>query len=205
MSGSTVLPKPETDGLPTIDVRQLARTGLRSPLTVRLVSEGLPIVVEVTEDAAGRPSSAIVAYTYAYRLGRRIPESVRDEIQLTRTGCHYGGERVWFVCPGCLARRAVLRMHRGRFRCTACHGLAYSSTRERGMLRAARRGQKLQQRLAGGSSLLEPMPSRPKGMHRRTYRRLTAAIDERKAIVAAGIVETAAAIEARFSGLHISF
>lgn len=205
MSGLTILSKPETDGLPMLDVRQLARTGLRSPLRVRCVSEGLPIVIEVTEDAAGRPTSVIVAYTCAYRLGRRVPESVREEILLTHTGCHFGGERVWFRCPGCLARRAVLRMYRGRFRCAACHGLAYSSTRERGMLRAARRAEKLQQRIEVGSSLLEPLPPRPKGMHRRTYRRLAAAIDQRKAIVVASLAESAAALESRFRAVNITF
>ncbi|HEV2127703.1 MAG TPA: hypothetical protein VGR22_03695 [Thermomicrobiales bacterium] len=62
------------------------------------------------------------------------PRTLR--VWLEWTPCHFGGERVWFRCPGCLSRRAVHFSVGGVFRCRACHDLAYTSTREDAIERA---------------------------------------------------------------------
>jgi hypothetical protein len=63
-----------------------------------------------------------------------------------------GGSRAYFVCPGGGAAgcgRRVIKLHlvRGRFLCRHCHQLIYASQYERPWQRAARRANKLRQRL----------------------------------------------------------
>ena len=54
-------------------------------------------------------------------------ELIRERIPLTSTNCHGGGHRLWFLCPGCRSRRAILYLGQELFRCRRCHGLAYAS------------------------------------------------------------------------------
>ena len=90
---------------------------------------------------------------------------VLGRVWLDRTGCHFGGERVWFLRPGCWSRRAVLYGVAGRFRCRACHGIAYSSTRESFTDRAYRRSQGARKKLGPGVGPLWLAPRKPKGMY----------------------------------------
>jgi hypothetical protein len=127
---------------------------------------------------ADRPDE--LALAYRTRAGAGEPwEPVRDRVPLAHTPCRYGGERVWFRCPGCLSRRAVLYNAGGLFRCRACHDLAYSSTREGAFARNRRRADALRRRLGGEPGPFS-VPGRPKGMHRRTYDRLLAEIEARE-------------------------
>jgi hypothetical protein len=95
-------------------------------------------------------------------------------IWLDTTPCHFGGERVWFRCPGCRSRRAVLFNAGGAFACRACHDLAYSSTREAPHERSIRRCHAIQKRLNGGGYGVPiwEIPDRPARMHWTTYKRL---------------------------------
>ena len=94
---------------------------------------------------------------------------------LVRTAQPFGGERLWFACPGCGRRCAVLYGAR-RFRCRLCIGVPYGSQREAPHERLLRRVQGLRARLGGDeyASLAMPFPPRPKRMRRATYRRLRA-------------------------------
>jgi hypothetical protein len=58
------------------------------------------------------------------------------------------------------------------FLCRYCYDLTYESRREGPMDRARERAQAIRIRLGGSASLIEPLPPKPKGMHRRTYDRL---------------------------------
>ena len=102
-------------------------------------------------------------YEIAVRLG---PYGVKDVSE-------YGGERPWFLCParGCGRRVAIL--YGGRiFACRHCYRLVYECQREAPHYQALRRGQKLHEKLNGFGGVLEGLPPRPRGMHRRTYLRL---------------------------------
>lgn len=94
-------------------------------------------------------------------------------VQLAWTRCNYGGSRVWFICPArdCGRRVAILYWD-GHFACRHCRELAYDSQHDSGWSRSVRRARAARMKLGGSASLTEPLPERPKGMHRRTYSRL---------------------------------
>lgn len=103
-------------------------------------------------------------------------ESMDYTVHFLTQQCNYGGSRKWFSCPvsGCGRRVAIL--YGGRvFACRHCHQLAYPSQREENFQRAARRGERIRQRL-GWAHGAEFGP-RPKGMHRATYERLLEELD----------------------------
>jgi hypothetical protein len=95
---------------------------------------------------------------------------IRTVVPIVWTACHFGGQRPWFRCPalGC-GRRVRVLYGRHYFCCRFCHDLAYASTRESAATRARRTAQQLRLQLGGTANLTEPFPSKPKGMHWRTY------------------------------------
>jgi hypothetical protein len=104
---------------------------------------------------------------------------VDERVPLVWTKCHLGGARPWFRCIASVGDRpcgrpvAKLYLHKTPvFACRQCCGLAYASQREIPRHRAIRRAQKLRMQLAGSANLAEPLPERPRGMHRRTFYKL---------------------------------
>jgi hypothetical protein len=97
--------------------------------------------------------------------------NVSEPIAITRTACHYGNTRAWFMCPRCTGRVAKLYLRGGRFACRKCQKLVYGSQSEDMMGRAWRLQQRLEARLG-------PNWSRLKGMHRSTLEKLHAGIYE---------------------------
>lgn len=95
-------------------------------------------------------------------------------VQLDRTNCHLGGNRVWWLCPalGCGKRVAVL--FGGKvFACRRCHRLAYRCQREVDYDRATRRADTLRDRLGWSAGMLNGSGDKPKGMHWSTFERLS--------------------------------
>ena len=182
----------DTAGLLRLDVRSLKRAGALQPGTVSTWAwtraDGDPagtIVVRMDRDGAR------LTLDYSTRAMGETDWTPRTiHVWLDTTPCHYGGERVWFRCPHCQSRRAVLYSAGGVFSCRACHNLAYTSTRMDDIQRANRTTRKLQTRL-GAPANADPwhIPERPARMHGTTYDRLTsqlyAAIMEREAMFAA--------------------
>jgi hypothetical protein len=109
-----------------------------------------------------------------YRLildlrGHSTPQNIR----VSWTRVHLGGERPWVHCPHC--ERRVGRLYRGLegYVCCACVGNPpYASQRLSANGRAQYHACKLRLRLNGQAQLSKPFPERPKRMHRRTYQRL---------------------------------
>ena len=119
-----------------------------------------------------------------------------QEVEITTTHCNFGGERRWLVCPGrveelevqgisenrilgdefhCGRRIAKLFLPPGetQFLCRYCHNLRYLSQRASMDVRLARKAIAIRKRL-GQRDFGQPFPPRPKGMHYRTYERLSA-------------------------------
>lgn len=92
-------------------------------------------------------------------------QAYRNAVNITRTPCTFGGERVWFSCPRCRQRCAKLFLRWGHFRCRSCNQIAYQSQSEDLMGRMWRAQTKIEQRL-------DDKLSRPKFMRHKTYERL---------------------------------
>jgi len=122
---------------------------------------------------------------YRARNGDGSWFAVDEMVRFLVTKPAFGGERFWFACPGC-GRRCRVLFGGVRFRCRRCHGLRYSSQSETRADRASRGMWKVVRRLDPRTDFNE-LPSKPKGMHWRTYERLAeryAAYDKQWAIEA---------------------
>lgn len=106
-------------------------------------------------------------------------ENRRSKIFLAWTDCHLGGERVWFICPirGC-GRRVAILYGGARFACRHCHELAYSSQRVAPKTRSIHLAEKIRAKLQWRPGIAYGMGTKPKGMHWRTFERLTTEYDE---------------------------
>jgi len=129
---------------------------------------GGAVVWGVEADEHGRPEGVA--------LLRRTPGggSVEQAVLLTTTPCTYGGVRHWFVCPaqGCGRRVRVLYLAPSatHFACRHCASVVYASTRATPSERLARREAKIESRMGWPDEYGGP---RPRGMHRRTFKRLS--------------------------------
>ena len=94
----------------------------------------------------------------------------RERVRVSWEPGGFGGQRPFFHCPDC-TRRVLQLYGLGRYLCRHCHGLCYPSQRECDSDRAQRRANRIRVEL-GGEPGWQNIPSRPKGMHRRTYDRL---------------------------------
>lgn len=99
-------------------------------------------------------------------------------IWIAWTNCHLGGERPWFLCPthGCRRRVAIL-YGSAKFACRQCFELAYPSQREKPENRAIHQADRIRDKLNWKPGIANGRGSKPKGMHRRTFERLTAQHD----------------------------
>ncbi len=57
--------------------------------------------------------------------------SLGQDITITSTKCHFGNERLWFVCPACKRRVATLYKPPTKdiLLCRKCHDLKYLKSR----------------------------------------------------------------------------
>lgn len=153
----------KTAGKLAVDVRRLHRDGHLSGCC-RMTwhwSNGAAIDVETTPE--------MVTLTYRYKDGGGEWRDVRQPVTVTRTPCHYGGSRPWFVCPRCHGRVAILYLWNVPA-CRKCARLVYPSQADDAMGRSWRRTRKLEKLLSDGSG--EWNYRRPKGMRRATFERL---------------------------------
>jgi hypothetical protein len=96
---------------------------------------------------------------------------VAQRLPLTMTRCNFGGERVWFRCPCCSGRVAVVYLRWRRFACRRCNRIAYPSQSADACGRSWIKQSRAETKLG-------PNRRRPKGMRHATYRRLWATIME---------------------------
>ncbi len=149
---------PTCDGHFSIDIRCLARNGWLKP----------GVVAVLNWHRRGQVVAS-VRYTSEDRGLSLFYDQCAERIAFAWTRCHLGSERIWFRCPGCATRVAILYHRAGRFRCRQCHGLTYRSQRKRPPERALRRAQNIRIRLGGVANLTAPFPDRPRYMRHRKY------------------------------------
>jgi len=130
--------KHTTTDMRALDVRYLHRQGLLTPgrtsnLTWSRCGDIIASIQIVAQD-----KQLLLSYRYQ-RLNSEW-ENMDYPVNLEKTMCHLGGQRIWFRCPalGCGKRVAIL--YGGNvFACRHCHQLAYESTREKRDDRASRK------------------------------------------------------------------
>jgi len=114
-----------------------------------------------------------VNLAYRHRNGTNDWENVTYPINLNWTSCNLGGKRPWFCCPARNCRRRVAILYGGAiFACRHCYRLAYPSQREALYDRAARRADKIRDRLGWEPGILNGEGLKPNGMHWKTFERL---------------------------------
>lgn len=168
--------KDSTDDYRTIDVRRWKRDGLLTPhQSFRWKWSQYGEVVAAIQ-VHTEPDRVTLTYRHRSR-----GEDWKDEsypVYLRWTACNLGGQRPWFLCParGCGRRVAIL--YGGEiFACRHCYQLAYPSQREPYDDRAARRAERIRDKLGWEPGIFDIDGYKPTGMHWKTYERLTAKHD----------------------------
>ena len=146
------------DGLP-LDIRKLNRDGV------------LTAGAQSTATWPG-PASSIMIHAQADSVTLIYSTAQRGNhvawVRLIRTPCHLGGSRVWWSCPGCHRRVAILYAVSGDFLCRRCNQMVYACQQESPANRAIR------QKLKARRKLGDCWYIKPKGMHQKTFDRLVA-------------------------------
>jgi hypothetical protein len=94
-------------------------------------------------------------------------------IEFTTSATRFSGRRLWFKCPGCSQRCRVV-FSGAQFACRRCHDLRFRSQYECRWQRLIDQADAVRRRVGGGPGAFEraPFPSRPRGLHFKTYRLL---------------------------------
>lgn len=169
MSDSTWSGRPFVDSLYRLDARVLERRGgLTDGARYAFTEPAIDAIVTIQiTDGAMRLTHRI--------NGPSEKSSTTQVVPIERTDCRYGGNRPWFRCPGllygegCGRRCALLFFHDGHFACRTCHRLLYRSQFEHPDFGSIRRAEAAHLRLGGTGVLMDPIPPRPRYMHRSTY------------------------------------
>src|SRR5215210_4007621 len=172
-SQSVVLKRETVDRYQALDIRALKRSGV---LDMELFGVGIPCTVSWANGST--IGVQYIAADERLRLRYTTADGVdhQEYIRLDYTKVHFGGRRVWFVCPACGRRAAILYLQRGGHVCRTCANLAYPSSQERRRVSYTplHRAQRIRKKLGGSDNIFEPFPWRPRGMHRKRYWRMFA-------------------------------
>jgi hypothetical protein len=124
--------KPTTENYRSIDVRDWARNGFllqQGTRELRWVNDGTTVFSIRVETQATRVETQANRVVLRYHVlgpgGQRDP--IDEGILLDRTKGGPGWQRLWFLCPGCGKRVAILYLKKYYFRCRLCLGLVYRS------------------------------------------------------------------------------
>ena len=114
-----------------------------------------------------------VRLTYSMREGNAPFKRYTFPIKIIRKPCHYGGSRLFFVCPRCGATVMTVSIT-GGVGCRHCLKLAYRSENADRVGRLKLKADKAERKAPWG--ILE----KPKGMHWKTFSRLSLMRDRLK-------------------------
>lgn len=163
--------KKTTDQVKRIDIHFMRKKGLLKPNSVGNLNWSL----------RGQPHGCInyichkdsLQLSFRYRIREGNWQSEEQHIHFDRTACHFGGDRLWFLCPSCNTRIGVLYGAGTLFLCRHCHQLSYSSQNSSEIDNLVEQKHKL------GERIFEPSEGqqgwcKKKGMHWKTFHRLHA-------------------------------
>lgn len=164
--------KQTTDDMWRLDVRCLCRRGLLKPgnaFSWCWNNNGETVASIDFKVDVGR---VWLRYLQRDRGGKW--RDLRYSVELDATACHMGGVRIWWLCPAVDCGRRVAVLYGGLvYACRHCHRLAYRCQREVDYDRATRKAETLRARLGWEGGMLSGSGMKPKGMHWRTFERLS--------------------------------
>lgn len=167
--------KRTTDDMHILDIRKIQRAGVLVP--GRSFGwqwlRGGKAVASINLRTGNEAPLCQVTLDYRTRQYGEEWKDMKYPVYLSWTGCNYGGQRAWWLCParGCGRRVAVL--YGGSvYACRHCHKLAYSSQREQAHDRAGSRADTIRKLLGWEPGILNGNGGKPKGMHWTTFMRL---------------------------------
>ncbi len=153
------------DCLP-LDIRKWNRQGLIFPGSS----------ITSSWSVGGQVHSSIGAVALADRLTLQYKyrgEPVEQDIMFTWTRCHFGGQRIWLVCPFCSRRCAVVYSYGKYFACRICGNIAYSTQNESCRERLFTKADKLRKKIGARAGAANPLPIfKPLNMHSTTWMRI---------------------------------
>lgn len=164
-SGRPSSGKATTQALKRIEICYLKRNGILSQ-----IRSG-----QLTWSCNGEPSG-FIHYTstgnalhleYRYRQGDGDWQPIRQTIHFTLTPCHFGGHRIWFICPHCSRRCGTLYAGGPRFLCRSCYRIPYHSQTIDRTGRMIHKLHKIADRIFDETGY-----RKAKGMHWKTFERL---------------------------------
>ena len=192
--------KDTTSDMRTLDVRRLQRHGLLQPgrafgwQWTRNGEELASIQIRTEADR--------VMLSYRSRNNGGEWQPMDYPVYLEWTPCQLGSRRAWFRCPASGCGRRVAILYGGTiFACRHCYRLVYASQREADDDRARRRAEKIRRRLGWPAGIANPDGGKPKGMHWRTFERLTAAHEACAEASLAGVVKWLESMQRRQRGV----
>ncbi len=105
-------------------------------------------------------------------------EDIQQRIYFDWTPCNYGGKRVWFRCPCCGRRCAVVYSGGKYFACRVCCNLTYAICNETPRERRFTKAGKLRKKIAAKAGAANPLPIfKLKNMHQKTWDRIRRKIE----------------------------
>lgn len=104
-------------------------------------------------------------------------EEVRQRIPFNWTVPEYGGKRIWFTCPYCWGRCAVLYSMGQYYGCRTCAGVVHKSNMQDSIKRKVNKAAKLRLKIGALPAPAYDLPEyKPINMHYRTFHRIKADI-----------------------------
>lgn len=192
--------KDTTEGARPLDIRKLQRAGVLIP--GRLFGWQWTVYDRPVADIQIRVEADRVVLIYRHRLsGDSEWQDVQQPVYLAHTTCTYGGKRPWWLCPNCGRRVAVLYGPGKLYACRHCYKLVYECQRETYDDRAARRADTIRRKLGWDIGIFNPQGGKPKGMHYRTYQRLTHKHNAHVGVSLSGIAKRFGMIEKSLGGI----
>ena len=111
-------------------------------------------------------------------------EGIKQRIYFDWTQCNYGGKRIWFCCPHCGRRCAVIYGCGKYFACRVCCNLTYDICNETHTDRRASKANKLRKLIGAKPGAFNHLPIfKPKGMHQKTWERIRFRIQSLEGII----------------------
>ena len=151
--------RPVAEKLKKIDVREMKRDGLfTSGDTGETItwSDGFRVSIRAGAESFTLSFSGESGY-------------VTQEVKLTFMPLHFGGKRVFCLCPECSSQCAILYLCENRFYCKDCCNVTWQSCNDWVHVRNIKKERKIRAKLGASPSLLEPIKNKPFNMHHKTF------------------------------------